>query len=238
MYIVPRGPPSSITIISKTHNSVVMEISQPILQDRNGIIIGYTIQFTQVSNGTMKSFTTSEVEQPFIAEDLLPCTSYSYTVAARTASGTGPYSSSSSVTTNDTGKSWVSDAVCKIPDNHIISFNIAPSSAPNVSYTVQTSTTVSIMWTSISPPTCPGVTLQYRVRVRNTEDGSDRIMTNSSSPLLLSDLHPFYNYHVAVAAYTVALGPYSSSVLFQMPQDGMNNVYSGSNLHFEILRKH
>ena len=97
---VPSAPPSDITITSITFNSVTMVISQPALEDRNGIIIGYDIDFIQFSSGALKSYSTTETEQPFTATDLLPSTTYSYTVAARTVNGTGPASPSATVTTD------------------------------------------------------------------------------------------------------------------------------------------
>ena len=64
-----------------------------------------------------------------------------------------------------------------------------------------------------------GVIRSYRVRLNNVETGSERIIADSSSPLVVSDLHPFYNYRISVAAYTVALGPYSTIVSLRMPPD-------------------
>ena len=76
-----------------------MEISQPALEDRNGVILGYEIIF----HGLLDSYSTTEVDQPFIVPDLLPSTTYFYTVAARTVNGTGPASPSTSVTTTAPG---------------------------------------------------------------------------------------------------------------------------------------
>ena len=80
-----------------------MAISQPTIQNRNGEITGYTIRFIQESNGVVKIYTTLQVGQPFTATTLLPYTSYSYTVAAQTINGTGPFSRSSMVVTAETG---------------------------------------------------------------------------------------------------------------------------------------
>ena len=100
---VPSGPPSSVTVPSKTHSSITMIISPPALQDRNGEITSYLVRLTRVSNGAVRTFTTSQVGQPFTATGLLPYTTYSLTVAARTVNGTGPSTSSFSVTTAETG---------------------------------------------------------------------------------------------------------------------------------------
>ena len=94
-----------MSVTSKTHSSVTLQISQPTLQDRNGLITGYSVHFTQVSSGLILSFTASQVGQPFTATTLLPYTTYSYTVAARTVNGTGPASASVTITTAQAGKS-------------------------------------------------------------------------------------------------------------------------------------
>ena len=81
-----------------------MAISQPAIEDRNGIVIGYDITLTHVSSGAQMSYTTNELDQPFIATNLLPSTTYSYTVAARTIIGAGPSTASSLVTTTLIGQ--------------------------------------------------------------------------------------------------------------------------------------
>ena len=116
--------------------------------------------------------------------------------------------------------------------NHALSV-AAPSSAPTVTYVVQDSTTVRISWTSIPVASRNGVVRQYQIRLRNIEDGNERMFTDSSSPLIISDLRPFYNYRVSVAASTVALGPYSSEVSIQMPQDG--TAHHSNTLLFTVL---
>lgn len=79
-----------------------MNISKPLPQDQNGEIIGYSIQLTQASNGLLTTF-TSGVDQLFTASSLPVFTTFSYNVAATTANGTGPFSRSFTVTTNETG---------------------------------------------------------------------------------------------------------------------------------------
>ena len=80
-----------------------MEISQPTLENRNGIITGYTIAVTQAADGAITTHVTSEVNQSFTVTSLHPYTIYFYTVAAHTVNGTGPPSVRSSITTAEAG---------------------------------------------------------------------------------------------------------------------------------------
>ena len=46
------------------------------------------------------------------------------------------------------------------------------------------------------------------------------IDTDQSSNITLFSLHPFYTYSYTIAAVGIGIGPYSSAVLFQMPEEG------------------
>ena len=105
--IAPSGPPSSVTVAFVTFESVSLEITQPAVEERNGEILGYEIIFTQLSTGVSQSFTAPRIDGQenvlFAATDLLPETTYSYTVAASTSIGTGPARESPTVTTTAIG---------------------------------------------------------------------------------------------------------------------------------------
>ena len=47
----------------------------------------------------------------------------------------------------------------------------------------------------------------------------------NTTTLSVPTLHPFYTYNCIVAAVTVGLGPYSTAVEVEMPEDG-KQVYS------------
>lgn len=44
--------------------------------------------------------------------------------------------------------------------------------------------------------------------------------TSNSTSLILSSLHPFYTYHLTLAAYTIQYGPSSALFNITMPEDG------------------
>ena len=60
---------------------------------------------TDISNNRQRTF-LSVAGVPFTATSLSPYSTYIYVVAAATVNGTGPFSISASVTTNETGKRY------------------------------------------------------------------------------------------------------------------------------------
>lgn len=71
------------------------------------------------------------------------------------------------------------------------------------------STSFSLSW---DPPLYDdqnGVISYYIILVTEFETDTVKQYTSYSTTLSLSLLHPSYTYHCAIAAYTVALGPYS-----------------------------
>ena len=91
----------------------------------------------------------------------------------------------------------------------------APSAAPlNVTGSFNDSTSLLIMW---SPPPLldqNGDIISYNVTYRKT-DSTDNIMMliTPTSVILISDLNPFTNYSVTVAAFTVGIGPFSDATI-------------------------
>ena len=92
--------------------------------------------------------------------------------------------------------------------------NIAPSRSPgNVIVTVQDSSTLRVLWQEIPSQYRHGVVRYYSVRVTEIATGMTILLQDSSSPLLVSSLHPYSNYSVEVAAFTVGLSPYSTATV-------------------------
>ena len=68
-----------------------------------------------------------------------------------------------------------------------------------------------------------GLIRHYNVQCTHN-DGEMNITTevlwDSSTAILVENLHPFYNYTCSIAAVTVAQGPYSTAVLITTLEDG------------------
>ena len=97
----------------------------------------------------------------------------------------------------------------------------APSSFPmNISAEVIDSTTVTLRWKSPPSSDHNGVIRYYVINLTELDSASQFQQTSDTSPMVVSSLHPFYTYEVEIAAVTVAVGPYSPPVSFQLPEDG------------------
>ena len=99
-----------------------------------------------------------------------------------------------------------------------------PSGVPlNIQAAATTSTTLSLTWDGPSSDAQNGVIVQYVVNISISETGErfQRIVGGAQT-LILSGLHPYYEYTYIIAAVTsVGRGPFSVRSTIRMPQDGM-----------------
>ena len=65
-----------------------------------------------------------------------------------------------------------------------------------------------------------GIIVSYNVHITGVNSGEDIDLTAHDLQLLVTDLHPFYSYEFSVAAFTIAVGPFSDPVVLQMPEAG------------------
>ena len=71
------------------------------MENHNGELIGYNISVTAVVSG--ETFTLFSATNATVIDSLTPFTTYSYSVAAVTIAGVGPYSSIGTVLTDEAG---------------------------------------------------------------------------------------------------------------------------------------
>lgn len=109
-----------------------------------------------------------------------------------------------------------------IPNINVIDFQLSAPAAPPalVNHSEVTSTSVTLAWAP--PPTDQhnGVIRHYLVFVIEEDTGRNFTLTSFHAELSVSELHPFYNYHFAVAAFTVAVGPYTQQHTVRTEEDG------------------
>lgn len=104
---------------------------------------------------------------------------------------------------------------------HLI-YQSAPSAAPlNISVNVLSSTSVQLSW---SPPHLMhqnGLIQSYSILVHEQPTNSTTLTQQSfqHNSIVITSLHPNYDYTLSVAAHTVGLGPYGS-VTARTHQDG------------------
>lgn len=81
------------------------------------------------------------------------------------------------------------------------------------------SSTLRVSWRTIPTQYRNGFVHHYIIRVTAIATGVALELKDSSSPVLVSSLHPYSNYSIEVAAFTVELGPYSTAKLVQTAED-------------------
>lgn len=97
---------------------------------------------------------------------------------------------------------------------------VAPNSAPNISsFMAINSRTLSIQWTMLPVENRNGI-IRYYVIMLSGDTGHSDNYTSSSTSVNIGLLQPSYTYKFSVAAYTVAIGPFSSLESITMPEDG------------------
>ena len=101
-HIVPDQPPQEVNISIVSSRSLRFVWIPPLPENQNGIIISYNISLTTVDTNMTEYYSTSDVN--ISITDLLPFTTYTFVVAARTVVGIGPFSSPFIITTNQDGK--------------------------------------------------------------------------------------------------------------------------------------
>ena len=103
---------------------------------------------------------------------------------------------------------------------HISKPLIVPTGAPiEVQSSPLDSRTLLLSW---SPPVVGdrnGVIRMYYVNLTEEETGREFHFETELTTLTQTSLHPFYHYSWMIAAFTVGLGPYSSPLTVQMPED-------------------
>lgn len=103
---VPRGPPTSLNGTSVNSSSIFLNWGLPLSGERNGDIIGYAINVTNLDNETVHQFMTGTVSN-FTVTDLYPFTLYESRVFACTAIGIGPSPAIAIIETDEDGKQTV-----------------------------------------------------------------------------------------------------------------------------------
>ncbi len=88
-------------------------------EHHNGEIIGYNITVTAIYSG--ETFTIFSATNSTIVSSLVPFASYSYSVAAVTIAGVGPYSSVSTVLTGEAGMYINFDPLATASMSHVLS---------------------------------------------------------------------------------------------------------------------
>lgn len=82
------------------------------------------------------------------------------------------------------------------------------------------SRSISLSWGPPPAELLNGILRDYQIDVVEEQTLRRFSVHTSSSHYLLSFLHPFYDYVVSVAAFTVGNGPFSNNITIETHQDG------------------
>ena len=192
---LPSNTPTSpqLTVLSATQIQVQWGPVSPI--DQNGLITGFDVR---VSISTSQQIIFSTTQTSYTLDSLKPYTEYFVQIRANNSVGPGPYTPAVSATTNQ-----------------------APPSDPPTQFTILlvTHSAVNCSWSQLSPSLLNGVFISYSVRVTDTQAATSFLHTSVPTYTLISDLTPYTQYSLAVAAVnTQGAGPYSAALLFTTNQ--------------------
>jgi receptor-type tyrosine-protein phosphatase Q len=193
---VPSGYPQNLEVQPLNSHSVVVQWEPPFVSEQNGIITAYTIQWNLLTTEDQEQLTATGTN--ITVTDLIPHTTYAWTIAASTSVGMGPYSPASNVL---------------MPED-------APTGPPrNLSGISTSSHSLYLTWLQPSLSLTNGVIRMYYITITNLQTGEMQQLTSQSEAVEVANLHPYYSYEASVAAYTVALGPFSTKITLQTLED-------------------
>ena len=98
---VPSGPPLMITARAQSSQSIIITWEPPSPEERNGLIVGYTINITGLDTG--ERYQQLSASNNLTIESLSPFSTYICVIAARTSVGIGPFSTVVTVQTLEDG---------------------------------------------------------------------------------------------------------------------------------------
>ena len=97
---------------------------------------------------------------------------------------------------------------------------------------------IQINWSLPLPEEHNGIVRSYTVNITVAETDRHIQLTTNNTTITAEGLHPYYNYHISVAAVTIAIGPYTVNQVVQTQQDGKKRkVYTFSNMHMLLFLK-
>ena len=108
--------------------------------------------------------------------------------------------------------------------SHIViysSYAIVPTSYPvGVSADTITETSFRLSWSPPPEEYINGIISSYTISVYEQETEVDTTYSTINTAYIITQLHPFYIYHVSVAASTIATGLFSNATIIRTLQSG------------------
>ena len=125
---VPSGSPRNVLVTAMSSTSILVTWDSPLESEQNGVIISYTVAYVNLNRSGDQQISLSTTQRQLSITGLQEYEEYSFTVAATTTVGQGPFSDTSSTFTFQDGKHIVARAhkksfVCAICNRRCSSFN-------------------------------------------------------------------------------------------------------------------
>ena len=193
--------------------SVTLTWEPPPISTHNGIIQEYRLRVIEI--GTKVEIYYKSQTTKMTLDTLHPHYDYQTSVAAVTVD-VGPYKTIT-ITTLEEGKHVAVIVLTFLPVHCI-----APSGPPQtLSLVSVTTTNITLSWAPPSSQHQNGVIRGYSVGICHPNVGNCRSEFSTKTQYTVSGLHPFYTYHINVAAVTVDSGPSTGYRTVTCLEDGM-----------------
>lgn len=185
------GLPSNVTLISDSQQSFLVIITPPLPEERNGVVIGYTVFYRRTNSlpaaGNLSVSTTNSTVR---LTNLTVFTEYSVKVAARTGAGQGKES----------------------PVKTIFTQEGIPGTVDDVTVIAVAFDTIKVTWRD--PVTPNGKIVQYRVTYNTSEGNSANVLVPADKrEVTIDNLTPNTTYFIFVTAKTSkGFGKYNTVV--------------------------
>ena len=212
----------------RSSKSVDLSWAPPLEEERSGIITNYVIVFNRRGSDSLVQLTSTAAN--ITLNMLSPFTAYTVTVAASTAVGVGPPSPQLTFTTAEDGKDFLCTLLCSHTSIVCCSYRVdqpmyliqtVPTGPPfNPSGIVIDSRTLSLAWEEPPEEDRNGIIRQYHINMTEVNTGRQFQVVSTTTSIAVSSLHPDYTYRWTVAAFTIGLGPFSTSETISTPEDG------------------
>ena len=197
-HAAPTGPPLNVRGVGVSSSSIALAWDEVMFDKRNGRIILYEVKYHQAGGSFAGSLNTTE--RLVFINNLLPATSYEFTVQAFTENGRGP------------------DSDVRLVGTLEEPMYVLTGPPLNLRVIGTTLTSISLEWEEVDVDEGNGEIVLYEVVFESHQMRGE--VNTSNTSVTLNDLLELTTYEVRVQAYTSdGPGPYSDVVSVMTKED-------------------
>ena len=218
----PSGPPTSFESAVLNATAISFTWDPPLPQYRNGIIRRYLLVLE--SEEFESNIGVYSTDTNITVTNLHPYTLYECTISAETVM-IGPESDTELARTHEAGIQVKMFSQIHVYYLYYLFDISAPSGPPEELHSFPLSSTViEISWYPPRSEYLNGLLRQYFINITTIITGDTWQLTTVDTNATVGSLHPFYSYSITVAAETISLGPFTSPVIVETPEDGKSGL--------------